>query len=201
MDESPSRPVELSVTDPIWGRFFYVAPLVVIGTREPDGGHDLAPKHMAMPLGWQNYFGFVCHPSHATQANAERTGQFTVSFLRPTQVLAATLGATEREGDGSKPSLGAIPVFDASHVDGVLVRDAHLWLECALDRIIDGFGENTLVVGRIEAASADERALREADADDADVIRGEPLLAYLPPGRFATVSDSLSFPFPVHFKR
>ena len=25
-----------------------------LGTREPDGGYDLAPKHMATPLGWDN---------------------------------------------------------------------------------------------------------------------------------------------------
>ncbi len=29
----------------------------------------------------------------------------------------------------------------------MLVRDAYLWLECKLDRILDGFGENTLIIG------------------------------------------------------
>jgi flavin reductase (DIM6/NTAB) family NADH-FMN oxidoreductase RutF len=199
MEKPTHRPVPVSTDTPIWSRFFTVAPLVIVGTREGDG-HDLAPKHMAMPLGWDNYFCFVCSPRHATQANAQRTGQFTVSFLRPDQVVEASLAAAPRQEDDSKPSLDAIPTFPASTVDGVLVRAAYLWLECELDRVVDGFGRNTLIVGRVVAASADDRALRVSDRDDADLIRGEPLLAYLSPGRIAKVSESFSFPYHVDFK-
>jgi flavin reductase (DIM6/NTAB) family NADH-FMN oxidoreductase RutF len=199
MEKPTHRPVPVSTETPIWSRFFTVAPLVIVGTREGDG-HDLAPKHMAMPLGWDNYFCFACSPRHATQSNAQRTGQFTVSFLRPDQVVEASLAAAPRQEDDSKPSLDAIPTFPASAVDGVLVREAYLWLECELDRIVDGFGRNTLIVGRVVAASADDRALRVSDRDDADLIRGEPLLAYLSPGRVAKVSESFSFPYHVDFK-
>ncbi len=52
----PGDLVALGVEYPIWDRFFQVSPLVVIGTKEPDGSFDLAPKHMAM--GWENYFVF-----------------------------------------------------------------------------------------------------------------------------------------------
>ena len=38
--------VALSTEAPIWNRFFGVAPLVVIGTRDADGHFNLAPKHM-----------------------------------------------------------------------------------------------------------------------------------------------------------
>ena len=62
------RPVPLPVDSPIWKSFFTVAPLVLVGTIESDGTtHDLAPKHMAMPLGWSNFFCFACSPRHATQ--------------------------------------------------------------------------------------------------------------------------------------
>ena len=44
--------VSLGVEHPIWNRFFHVAPLIVVGTRETHGGYDLAPKHMAAPMGW-----------------------------------------------------------------------------------------------------------------------------------------------------
>ena len=192
--------MQVPVSSPIWSQFFVVAPLVLIGTRESDGSHDLAPKHMAMPLGWQNYFCFVCHPSHATQRNAKRTGEFTVSFPRPEGVVQASLGAAARAADGTKPSLAAIPVFSAAKVDGVLVRDSQLWLECELERIIDDLGEHTLIVGRVVAASVEEEALRASDSDDAERIRARPLLAYLPPGRFATISETYSFPFPVDFR-
>lgn len=190
----------MPVDAPIWNRFFTVAPLVLVGTREGDG-HDLAPKHMAMPLGWDNYFCFVCSPDHATQVNAERTGEFTISFPRPGQIVETSLAAAPRAEDSSKPSLAAVPTFPAREVDGVLVQDAYLWLECKLDRIIDGFGRNTLVIGEVVAASVEEDALRASDSDDAEVIREQPLLAYLSPGRFASVSQSFSFPFHANFKR
>jgi flavin reductase (DIM6/NTAB) family NADH-FMN oxidoreductase RutF len=88
--------VELDTRSPIWSRFFTVAPLIVVGTLEADGAVDFAPKHMAMPLGWQNYFCFVCSPGHATQRNAQARGQFTVSFPRPDQFVQSSLLASGR---------------------------------------------------------------------------------------------------------
>ena len=61
----------LDVSKPIWEKIFIVAPLVVIGTKEGDG-YDLAPKHMATPIGFENYFGFVCTPEHSTYVNAKK---------------------------------------------------------------------------------------------------------------------------------
>ncbi|NIQ57054.1 MAG: flavin reductase, partial [Gammaproteobacteria bacterium] len=53
-------------------------PLVLVGTREGEGAYDLAPKHMATPLGWGDYFCFVCTPEHRTYQNATREEEFTV---------------------------------------------------------------------------------------------------------------------------
>jgi flavin reductase (DIM6/NTAB) family NADH-FMN oxidoreductase RutF len=195
------RPVPLPVGSPIWTSFFTVAPLILVGTIEPDGEeHNLAPKHMAMPLGWSNHFCFVCSPRHATQQNAQRTGEFTVSFPRPEQIVETSLAAGPRESDGEKPSLEAIPVFAASEVEGVLVRDAYLWLECRLEQIVEGFGENTLIIGEVVAAAVDERSMRVYEGDDAELLAESPLLAYLSPGRFAEISESNSFPFHTDFR-
>lgn len=193
--------VTLSEDFPIWERVFTVNPLVIVGTRESDGGYDLAPKHMAFPMGWENYFGFVCTPRHNTYHNARREGVFTVSYPRPTQIVLASLAASPREGDGTKPSVYALPAFPASEVDGVFVEDAYLFLECALDRIVDDFGENSLICGRIVAAHVDEGYLRASDRDDNDLIHVSPLLAYLSPGRYARIAESNSFPFPADFMR
>lgn len=199
MERSTTEPIRLSTSSPIWSRFFTVAPLVVVGTREASGDHDLAPKHMATPIGWDDLFGFVCRPSHGTQRNAERTGQFTVSFPRPDAFLQAGLAASGRDDDSSKPALDALAVRPADSVDGVLLEAAYLWLECALERVVPDLGAASLIVGRIVAAAADERYLRSADADDADLLRQAPLLAYLSPGRFAEIGASRSFPFPAGF--
>jgi flavin reductase (DIM6/NTAB) family NADH-FMN oxidoreductase RutF len=201
MARSDDRPesIDLPVATPVWDHFFTVAPLVIVGTME-GGQHDLAPKHMAMPLGWSNYFCFVCSPRHATQRNAEANGAFTVSFPRPSQIVETSMAAAPRE-DQDKPSLAAVPVFPARTVDGVLVRDAYLWLECRLDRVLDGFGDNSLVIGEIAAAAVVEGAYRSAETDDADLLAGEPLLVYVSPGRIATLAQSQAFPFPAGFRR
>ena len=193
--ENRPRLIALGTEFPVWERFFQVSPLVVVGTREPDGSYDLAPKHMAMPMGWSNWFGFMCTPSHATYVNARREGVFTVSFPRPTQVLLASLAAAPRcEGD-QKPSLSAVPTVPARTVDGTLLEDAYVHLECETHRIVDGFGANALVTGRVVETLVSEDAIRRFDKDDEQVIFQGPLLAYLAPGRYAAISRSFAFPF------
>jgi flavin reductase (DIM6/NTAB) family NADH-FMN oxidoreductase RutF len=158
---------------------------------------------MAMPISWDNYYGFVCTPRHRTYHNAKREGVFTVSYPLATQIVLASLAAAPRCGDDSKPSLAALPTFPARRIDGVFLKDGYLFLECQLKEIIDGFGDNSLITGRVVAAHVQEAALREHPEvkDDAELFRQVPLLAYLYPGRFATISETYSFPFPADFKR
>jgi flavin reductase (DIM6/NTAB) family NADH-FMN oxidoreductase RutF len=184
----------------LWEQVFTVAPLVLVGTIEEDGAADLAPKHQATPLGWASHYGFVCTARHRTHANVLRTGEFTVSFPTPDQSVMVGQAAAPRI-DGEKLSLTSVPVRPATTVDGVLVEGSALWLECQLDRVVEGFGEHDLIAGTIVAASAPEWALRDPDVDDADLIGRHPSLAYLCPSRFAPITDSLSFPFPAAFRR
>lgn len=194
--------VTLDLSQPIWDRVYMVAPLVLVGTREANGGYDLAPKHMAMPLSWQDHLGFVCTPRHGTYQNIRRERAFTVSYLRPSQMLEASLAAAPRCGDdGVKPGLSAIGQFKAARVDGVFVEDGYLYLECELERLVDNLGPNSLIIGRIVAAHVHENSLRGNDRDDQDLIYQSPMLAYLHPGRFATIDATRSFPFPVGMKK
>jgi len=195
------RYVSLSTDDPIWERFFLVAPLVMVGTIEPDGTADLAPKHLVGPASWGSLFGFVCTPSHATYRNVVREEVFTVSYLRPSQIVQASLASAPRDAEGGKPSLAAVPTRPSEAVPGVVVEGSALHLECRLDRIVDNLDENSLVIGRIVAARVDRKALRDPDKDDADVLAASPLLAFLSPDHFATVRAGLHFPFHAGWKR
>ena len=192
--------VEVPLGPALWECVFTVAPLVLVGTKEGDGW-DFAPKHMAMPLGWDGFYCFACTPEHATYRNVKAHPQFTVSFPPPDRVLESSYAAGGRFEDGGKPSLAAVPALPAQVVEGRVVEGCPLYLECELERIVDGFGPNSLIVGRIVAASAAREALRGAEVDDADLVHRLGLLAYLAPGRFAVVRDSLAFPFPVDFRR
>jgi len=193
--------VEIETDRPVWERFFTVAPLVLIGSIDADGALDLAPKHMATPLGWENYFGFVCAAHHSTCANIQRTGEFTVSFPRPEQVLYTSLAASPRSDEGAKPVLQAYATFPSSVVKGEFIEGAYLYFECRHFRTIDGFGSNCLVSGRIVAAYADPAFLRVSELDDQELIHDSPLLAYLAPGRFASIGRSNRFPFPLDMKK
>jgi flavin reductase (DIM6/NTAB) family NADH-FMN oxidoreductase RutF len=193
--------IELDITSSIWENFFSVFPLVVIGTREADGSDDLAPKHLAMPMSWSNHFGFVCTPRHNTFQNIERTQQFSVTYMRPSQTVLASLAATPRCDDGSKPITQSLPTFAAENIDAPFLKDGYLFLECQLQQRVDDLGDNSLIIGRVISARIAEEALRTSDQDDEDLVFNAPLLAYLHPGRFAEISSTTQLPFPAGFKR
>ena len=67
--------------------------------------------------------------------------------------------------------------------------------------MVDGFGENSLVAGRVVKAHVDRDFCRCVERDDQDVTWQCALLAYLHPGRFATIRSSYSFPYPIDFRR
>ncbi|RLM54093.1 flavin reductase [Halobellus sp. Atlit-31R] len=191
----------LQPDQPFFETVYTASPLVIVGTREPDGSGDLAPKHMAIPLGWADYFGFVCTPAHATYQNAERTGSFTVSYPRPENVLEATLAAGPRDDEGHKPSLAGVETVEADAIDAPAVKDAYAVLECEVTEIVDGFGENALVAGEIVGKYVHSDAYRDDDAEPEALLERAPALAYLYPDRFASVSETQSFPFPEGFER
>jgi flavin reductase (DIM6/NTAB) family NADH-FMN oxidoreductase RutF len=122
-----------------------------------------------------------------------------VSFPGPDQVVQTSLAAGGRFADDAKPTLAALRTAPARVVAPRVVEGCPLNLECELERIIDGFGPSSLIVGRVVAASAAPESLRGADVDDSDLVHRRGLLAFLAPARFAVVRDSLAFPYPIDF--
>ncbi|NND53297.1 MAG: flavin reductase [Flavobacteriaceae bacterium] len=194
--------VQLDMTRPIWDRIFTVAPLVVIGTKEGEE-YDLAPKHMATPLGFDNFFGFVCTPDHSTYGNIEKAGEFSVSFPLPDQVIMSSLAASPRcdERSKSKSILNDLPLMMAPSIDAPLLASSYLYLECSLFKIIDGFWTNSLICGEIIGAYAQEDYIRQSDVDPQEQLFKHPLLAYIATGRYAEIKETHAFPFPKDFKR
>ncbi len=192
--------VPLELDDSLWENVFQVAPLVMVGTREPDGSYDFAPKHRIVTL-TPRHFGFVCRESHATYRNALRENAFTVSWAGPQHVVMTSAAAAPRCEDGEKKAMHGMPTIAAKEVDGVLLEGCALHIECRLDRVIDDLGDDDLVIGRIVAAWATEDALRNARTPDSKVVHEHPLLAYLHPSQFATIEHSVGFPFSKGFSR
>lgn len=191
--------VELAVDPSMWNQVHLVAPLVLVGTKEGDS-YTLAPKHAAMPIGWTEYFMFVCTPEHHTYTNIVAHREFTVSYARPDAVVLLGQAAAQRHG-GDKLTLELLPTFTASVVDGVHFSDSYLHLECRLERILDGFGSNSVIIGRVVRAACHPSMIRSPDVDDADLIHDSPLLSFISPNRFAAIADTTAFPFPSGFHR
>ena len=194
--------VSLDTAEPVWKRFFMIAPLAVVGTREADG-YDLPPKHMITPMGFDNYFGFVCTPSHGTYQNIERYGEFTVSFPRPDQTLITSLSASPRQVGVSKSDqvIDSLPTSRATEVDALFLDQSYLMFECRHYKTIDGFGRNSLITGTILHTFVDPAYLRVSEQDEQNMLHQNPLLAYVAEGRFARVAETYHFPFPKGFKR
>ena len=199
-DVASSRLVDIDTSEPVWERFYTSAPLVLISTTDPYGSPDFAPKHMVTPMGWQNYFGFVCAPTHSTCSNIERSGEFTVSYPRPSQVLFSSLAASPRQ-DGQKPVLEYFTTFPGQTVNAPLIEEAYLYFECRHFKTVGGFGPNCLITGEIVAAYAEPEFLRSSEIDDQELVHDSPLFAYLAPGRFAAIERSNAFPFPANMKK
>ncbi|MFB6347508.1 MAG: flavin reductase [bacterium] len=193
--------VTLQENEAVFEKAFAAYSVVLIGTHEEDGSTDLAPKHMITPLGWDDYFGFVCTPEHSTFQNVKRTEEFTVSYPRPEQIVSVSLSAEPRSGDDKKPDLNELDTVPATAVEAECLQDAYIYLECTLEGISQDFGENNLIAGNIVAKHVHSDALRSTDRDDNDVINQNPLLTYLHPGRYSTIDDSNAFPFPKDFHR
>jgi flavin reductase (DIM6/NTAB) family NADH-FMN oxidoreductase RutF len=193
--------VTLQPDQPFFEALYTASPLVIVGTREQDGTENLAPKHIAFPLGWSEYFGFVCTPEHSTYRNVQRTGEFTVSYPRPENVLDASLAAAPRDASGDKPTLTEVETVAADTVDAPAVEDAYGVLELELDRVVDDFGDAGLVVGKTVGKHVHSDAYRSDDVEPETLLERAPVLAYLYPDRFAAVDDSQAFPFPEGFHR
>ena len=191
--------IKLDVQFPIWDQFFMVHPLVIIGSVDDSGEQNFAPKHMAMPMGWDNYFGFVCSPGHSTYQNIQREKNFNVSFPVPDQVLLTSLTATSREEDDTKPSLKALPLMELEGLK--YLEGGYLYLKCDLFKVIEGFGKNSLITGLITQAFVRKNVKRGEERDDNEMISKSPLMAYIHPTRFASIKDTNSFPFPSRFSK
>ncbi len=192
----------LNLDFPLWERVFTLAPLIVVGTKE-EKGYDLVPKHMAMPLGHVNHFGFICTPWHGTYKKVRKTKAFTVSFPTTNQVVSTSLSASPRLKGISKSesTVNSLPQSKASFVDALLLKNAYLYLECELYKMIDSFEDNSIITGIIKAAHVHHDCLRMSEIDEGEQLYRHPLFAYIAPGQFAKIMDIYMFPFPKDFNK
>jgi flavin reductase (DIM6/NTAB) family NADH-FMN oxidoreductase RutF len=129
------------------------------------------------------------------------TDCFTVGYPSPAMVVQTSLAASPRDADGTKPTLDLMSLSPARVVNGVLVDGCPAHLECRLERVIDDLDSDALVVGRVVAAHVSDRARRGDAVGDTDLISRAPVLAYVHPGRVASIHETKEFPYHRGFHR
>ncbi len=67
-----------------------------------------------------------------------------------------------------------LPTRKATKIDALFIEDAYLLLECTLDRIIDGFGDFSLIAGKIVAVHVHQDDLKVTEGDDQQMITNRP---------------------------
>ena len=112
----------------------------------------------------------------------------------------AALAVSPRWGDDSNAALMPFPSPFAAKVQSPRQLEPSLFVGCRLDRVVDNFGFNSLIVGRFVPAQIRAAALRRDDKEDEDTATESPLLAYASPGRFVTIDKSVAFLFPAGFR-
>lgn len=202
-DQETNHMVEITNDPEIWSQCYSVHSLIVVGSTEEGGNYNFAPKHMAMPLGFGPYFGFMGTPRKMTYRNIKRENVFTVSYPKPEQVVISSLSASRRKDDNTLPIIENIPTTEAKKISGKFIANSYFQLECELHEILGKFGEWEIIVGEVVAAYVQKNAIREQgdDADPNKLLQQNPLLAYLHPDRFSVIEKSNAFPFPADFKR
>lgn len=194
---------KIEVDENLWDRCYTVHSLIIIGSKEENGDYNLAPKHMAMPLGFSNYFAFMGTPRKSTYKNIKREKVFTVSYPRSSQVVVSSLAASAREEDDTKPIIDKLPTVKAKKIEGRFLKDSYFQLECELSETLGKFGEWEIIVGKVVAAYVSEDMLKKGgdDAEGQALIYNSPILAYLHPDRFGAIKETNKFPYPKDFKR
>jgi flavin reductase (DIM6/NTAB) family NADH-FMN oxidoreductase RutF len=194
--------VSLDTKKSLWEQFYTIAPLVVIGTKEGNG-FDLAPKHMVTPIGFSNFFAFVCTPRHRTYHNIKKEGKFSVSYVKPDQILLSSIAAMPRCSveDYPRDVVQHIPTVSSEDGENIFVADSYLFLECELHKVIDGFDDYSIITGTVEKAFVHKSYKIHSDQGQQGQIYENPLLVYVAQGRFAEVHETMAYPYPKDFER
>lgn len=194
--------VSLDTKKSLWEQFHTVAPLVVIGTKEEDG-FDLAPKHMVTPIGFSNYFAFVCTPRHRTYHNIKKEEKFSVSYVKPDQILLSSIAAIPRcaVDDYPRDVVQHIPTVTSQDGENIYVEDSYLFFECKLHKIFDGFDDYSIITGTVEKAFVHKDYMIHSDQGQQGQIYRNPLLVYVAQGRFAEIHETMAYPYPKDFER
>ena len=151
-------------------------PVLIIGTYNSDG----TPNAMNAAWGgqWDAKEIMISMGAHATTANLNRSGEFTVAFAtRETMVAADFVGIVSAAKDPGKMAKTGWTASMAENVDAPVFAEFPMTLECRMLRKIDESEEGYYIVAEIVNILADEACIGEDGKPDVEKMQ---LIAYDP---------------------
>lgn len=143
-------------------------PVLIIGTYDANG------RPNAMNAAWGGQWDadeiMISMGSHATTANLELRGEFTVAFATvETLVGADYVGIVSAKNEPNKLDRTHWTALRAEHVDAPLFTNFPMTLECRIERKIDESPTGYYLIAKIVNITADERYL--ADDGKPDLLK------------------------------
>lgn len=164
-----------------------VGQIVLVTTRNEDGGSNIAPKSWVSMMSFEPpILAIGCNSAHWTARNILRAGEFVVN-IPGDELAAAVWNAYLKEHPRPVEAVGLTP-RSARLVAPPLVEECKAHLECRLEQQVR-FGDEIVLFGRIVAASVDQEAL--AAEDPYEYLR---LIVYLENKSFGVVGSARRVP-------
>ena len=151
-------------------------PVLIIGTYNSDG----TPNAMNAAWGgqWDAKEIMISMGAHATTANLNRNGEFTVAFAtKDTMVASDFVGIVSAKNDPAKIKKTGWTAIKSEKVNAPVFTDFPMTLECRILRKIDESEEGYYIVAEIVNILADEACIGEDGKPDVEKMQ---LIAYDP---------------------
>lgn len=151
-------------------------PVLIIGTYNSDG----SPNAMNAAWGgqWDSKEIMISMGSHATTANLDRCGEFTVAFAtKNTMVASDFVGIVSAQNDPRKIQKTGWTAIQAANVNAPVFTDFPMTLECRILRKIDESEEGYYIVAEIVNILVNEDYLAEDGKPDVEKMQ---LITYDP---------------------
>jgi len=187
---------ELDLNRFVGRNFFWPEGIVLVTTLSPDGMPNVAPKTQAAPVGRRNFWSFACTPSHHTHKYIEAGGEFVINIPGPELIKNISLAARRFALDEDEIRGSELTAMPSREVSPPSIAECRVHLECRLHRIVEGLGEDSLIIGRVVAASADSDIIDPSP----DSLQRHPLLVYVYPDHWTMVKEAERFRFPAEYK-
>jgi len=188
--------VELKLDEFVGKFFFKPESVALVTTISISGVPNVAPKTQVMPIGRKNYWAFACCGSHHTYQNVVQQGEFVINIPGPELIDHISRSSADFPLGTDEIKAAGLTALSSKIVVPPSIAECRVHIECRRYQVLDGFGNDSLIIGQVIACFGDSGFV----STDPAILREYPLLAYIHPNHYATIDRVERFSFPRNYK-